>query len=341
MKEEGFEGILMKKLIRKMLYVTMLMCVSFLAYGCAGNEEEEVVVSSEEAVVELCTETDYRTAIAELGTEETDLLLAVEYYDKLWLMDAFTEADFDALIQVYETLGDAEKLRETMIRRHTYYPSEANVAAISNVTVYRDKDDEGVTDMMNTFISTLSADDKTGIKAMILSEAWGEEMQDALVGVCRKTLYSGNGYVAQITSDTYSTEISVLREDSSFVYYKVDASGEILAEAFWKDGNYAEGYTISYYTPEGELLKECSGTFDNGITVGDFTMKYDGGTYTGEFDEKGNTTVEQKDKISNNGGVVYAYNKSKQKYLYAEDTDMEAFIIDHAYLGLPAYVEWN
>lgn len=331
----------MKKSIKKMLYVTMLACVLFGAYGCADNEAEEVVVSSEEAVVELCTETDYRTAIAELGTEESDLLLAVEYYDKLWLMDAFTEDDFDALVQVYETLGDAEKLRETLIRRHTYYPSEANVSAISSVIVYRDKDDEGVTELMNTFISTLNADDKTGIKAMVLSEAWGEEMQDALVGVCRKTLYSGNGYVAQITSDTYSTEISVLREDTSFVYYKLDASGEIMAETFWKDGNYTEGYVISYYTAEGELLKECSGTFDNGISVGEFTMKYDGGTYTGEFDEKGKTTVEQKDKISNKGGVVYAYNKSKQKYLYVEDADIETFMIDYEYLGLPAYVEWN
>ncbi len=331
----------MKKSIKKVLYVTMLACMTLGAYGCSDNGAEVDIISSEEAVVELRTETDYRTAIEELGTEESELLLAVEYYDKLWLMDAFTEDDFDALIQVYETLGDAEKVRATMIRRHTYYPSEANVTAISNVIVYRDKDDEGVTDMMNTFISTLSADDKTGIKEMVLSEAWGEEMQDALVGVCRKTLYSGNGYVAQITSDIYSTEISVLREDTSFVYYKLDASGEILAETFWKDGNYADSYVISYYTAEGELLKECSGTFEKGFSVGDFTMKYNGGTYTGEFDEEGKTTVEQKDKISSNGGVVYAYNKSKQKYLYVEDTDIEEFVIDYVYLGLPAHVEWN
>ena len=130
------------------MVIAILVCTTAFIYGCGEEPETVVNVSDEEIIKELQTEEDYRTALAELETNEEDLQVALEYYDKLWLLDAFTEEDFVALATIYETLGDAEHLRDTLIRKHVYYPAEENLEEISNVIVYRDATDESAKALM-------------------------------------------------------------------------------------------------------------------------------------------------------------------------------------------------
>lgn len=331
---------MLKKICRATV-IAILVCTTAFIFGCGEEPEMVTDVSIEEIVKELQTEADYRTALAELGTNEEDLQVALEYYDKLWLLDAFTEEDFVALATIYETLGDAEHLRDTLIRKHVYYPAEENLEEISNVIVYKNADDESVKALMELVFPALEEGNAEALNMLIISDDWKAEMQDDLVGVSRKTMYKGTGFYAQIISDEYSTELCVLKEDTTFYYYKLNAAGGIWAKTFWTEGSYKGEYTSCYYMPEGELLKACSGTFEKGVTVGEFTIEYDGRTYVGEFDENGKTTVEQKDKVTDNGGVIYAYNKSIYKYLYEENTTQEKFVVDYEYLGLPMYVEWE
>lgn len=331
----------MRRKIQKIFGVCILTIVVAFACGCVETPVEENDLPGEEVTSEFQTEEDYRAALEQLGTEEADLQLRLEYYDKLWLLDAFTEEDFVALSKVYEAMGDAENLRNTLIRKHTYYPAETNLEEISRVIVYRDAADEEVKTLVDSLLQTMEEGNLENIKVLITSEEWKAELQDDLVGVRRKTLYTGSGYTAQIVSDVYETEVYILKEDTTLLYYKLNSAGEIVAETFWTDASYNGEYTIGYYTAEDELIKECNGTFDEGISVGDFAIKYDGKTYTGEFDENGKTTVEQKDKITDDGGVIYAYNKSVYKYLYEEDTTQDKFVIDYEYLGWPMYVAWE
>lgn len=331
----------MRRIIKKYMVGGFVALLLIFSCACADEAVEDVTATSEEAIKEPRTEQEYREAIASLGEEESDLQLSLEYYDKLWLLDAFTEEDFTAVCNIYAALGDAENLRNTLIRKHTYYPSEANLKEITNVIVYKDATDTAVQTIMDNLLIALQEETTDNTKLLIGSEEWKAEMQDDLIGVSRKTLYTGSGYRAQITSDTYETDIYIIKDDMSVIYYKNNSAGEIIGNVMLEKDAYNGDYIIGYYNTDGEFIKECKGTFQNGVTVGEFTIEYDGRIYTGEFDENGKTTVEQKDKITDDGGVIYAYNKSAYKYLYAENAAVDNFIIDYSYLGMPAYEEWQ
>lgn len=322
------------------LCFAIILSISLTACGSKKDTSEEIGTDSDATVEKIQTEQDYRNAIGELGTDEESLNLKVEYYDALWQMDVFTEADFDSLVLIYEALGDMEEMRTTLIRKHTYYPEEENLALISDVVVTKDSTDEAVASLMEEL--NLYVNDKTtdNVKNLILSDAWRNFLQDDLVGVSRKTKYIGDGYVAQITSDTYATTIFILGDDGDIDYYRCSDAGIIWGNTSWSESSYNGAYEISYYNLDGSFIKECRGNFFDGVSTGDFEMDYGGDTYIGEFDENGLATVEQIEDVIELGGVTYAYNNTKNKYLYVENMSIDSFVIDYIYLGLPLYEEW-
>lgn len=320
--------------------IVSICTICLTACGAKKGTSEAISTDSNATVQELQTEQDYRTAIENLGTDEDSLKLKVEYFNALWQMDVFTESDFESLVLVYENLGYVEEMRETLIRKHTYYPSEDNLALISNVVVAKDSSDEAVASLMQAL--TTYIDDKTtdNVKILIASDDWQQAMQDDLLGVSRKTKYTGDGYVAQIISDVYSTTIYILWDDGKISYYRCSDAGVIWGSTSYGDSSYNGEYTITYYDVDSNFIKECRGTFTDGISTGNFEMDYDGDTYMGEFDEAGITTVAQNEDVSKQGGVTYAYNNSGREYLYVENISIDSFVIDNIYLGLPLYEEW-
>ena len=321
--------------------IVSICTICLTACGAKKGTSEAISTDSNATVQELQTEQDYRTAIENLGTDEDSLKLKVEYFNALWQMDVFTESDFESLVLVYEKLGYVEEMRETLIRKHTYYPSEENIVDISDIVITKDSTDELVAPLMKEL--TLYIGDKTtdNVKVLVTSSDWCSAMQDDLLGVSRKTKYIGDTYVAQIISDVYSTTICIFWDDNSISYYRCSDAGVIWGSTYCNGSSYNGEYTISYFDVDGNFIKECRGIFKNGISVGTFQMDFDGDTYVGEFDDAGLTMVEQNEDVSENGGVTYAYNSSGRKYLYVENISVDSFVIDNAYLGLPLYEEWK
>ncbi|MBP3622307.1 MAG: hypothetical protein J6J16_11145 [Lachnospiraceae bacterium] len=321
--------------------IVSICTICLTACGAKKGTSEAISTDSNATVQELQTEQDYRTAIEKLGTDEDSLKLKVEYFNALWQMDVFTEGDFDSLILIYEELGYMEEVRETLIRKHTYYPSEENLALISNVVVAKDSSDQAVATLMQELTTYIVDKSTDNVNVLIVSEDWIKAMQDDLLGVSRRTKYTGDSYVAQIISDTYSTTIYILWNDGVLTYYKCSEAGVVWGSTSWSDSSYNGTYEITYYNQDGSFIKECRGTFTDGISTGSFEMDFDGDTYVGEFDDAGLTMVEQNEDVSENGGVTYAYNSSGRKYLYVENISVDSFVIDNAYLGLPLYEEWK
>lgn len=320
-------------------YSIMLVMLLSLS-ACKSTTKENEENTGTETVAEPQTEAEYRTAIANLGTDKDSLELCREYYLDLRAMDVFTEADYLALSSVYESLGDTEKMRETLIDMHRLYPSKENVQRISDVVVEKGTSDTAVSELVEKVRIALENEGFQEINELLESEAWQQEMQDTLVGVCRKTAFAGQDYVAQIASDEYETEIVYLKSDNSLMYYKSNQFGVIFGNTSLVGGAYDGTYEITYYDTEGAEIKTCKGTFASNISVGEFVVEYDGTAYTGNLGEKGTTLEEQKQNVTESGGVIYAYNGAKNKYLYEENCTVDTLIIDYAYLGLPIYEEW-
>lgn len=331
----------MKKLQKIIKGIVILTIISTCLTGCGSSKENKATATdAQEKVDELQTEQDYRDAIKSLGTDQEALKTKLEYYDVLWQMDVFTQVDFDELSQVYEALGDMDGKRETLIRKHTYYPSEENIEQINNVVLIKDSSDNNMAALMNETLTYLEDKSSDNVKVQIESLEWQNDMQDNLVGVTKKINYSGDGYIAQVESDKYSTTIFVLKDDNTIIYYKTSGAGVVWANALWDGDGYTGDYSIRYYDNAGSIIKECKGTFDNGISIGDYEICLGEDTYKGEFSADGITMVEQLEDVNNQGGVIYAYDESGNGYVYEEKVDKATFVIDYIYLGLPLYEPW-
>lgn len=320
------------------LFIMSAFCMSLVA--CVKDENQDMSDTTAATIVqELKSEQEYRTALGNLGTDKADMELALEYYDALWQMDAFVEEDFDGLSQVYNQLGDIENMRNTLIRKHVYYPSEENIKKINEVVLLKNDSEQEIALLLTDTVGFLEDKTSDNVKSQISSEEWQQLMQDELVGVARKTKYVDEKYELQIVSDKNSTTIFLLN-DSRVVYYKINSAGVIWGTANYENSSYNGEFDICYYGVDGSLVKECRGTFENAVSVGDFEIDYDGTTYIGVLDSEGKVTSKQVEDVTKNGGVVYAYNQTGDKYLYQENTDKESFVIDNVYLGFPIYEAW-
>lgn len=322
----------------KTLFIMWALCVSLVA--CSKDENQDMTNTTAATIVqEPKSEQEYRAALENLGTDKRDMELALEYYGALWQMDAFLEEDFDGLSQAYNQLGNTEMMRETLIRKHTYYPSVDNIELISSTVLIKDTGSEEVSELINETVEYLNEKTYDNVKNQILSEKWQQLMQDDLVGVTRRTKYIGEGYEAQIESDINYTTIFLI-QNNTITYYKLSEAGMVCGTAVWENSNYNGDFDICYYSKEGSLIKKCRGTFVDAIAVGNIEIDYDGSTYLGTLDSEGKVTSEQIEEVTKQGGLVYAYSQSGDTYLYKEAADVDTFVIDNTYLGLPLYEQW-
>lgn len=305
----------MSKNIRKEIGLILLCATVLCLSGCTVKAEKTIA-----------GETTENTEITEQAQEK-------QLYE-------YTEADFLALSETYRKNGELDMARETLIEMHRWFPSKENADRISEVIVQRDASDTAVAALLNAACAAIENGSAEEVKTLTQSEEWQQEFWDALVGVSRKTKYAGEAYAAQIISDCYATEIMLLKDDHTFLYYKQNPEGIILGKTAYIEGAYSGDYRLIYRNAEGEELMACQGTFQTNLSTGTFMVTYQGTNYTGELSDAGTTLVEQKKKVTDAGNVIYAYNASKSKYLYKENETVETFVIDAQYLGLPVYKEW-
>lgn len=325
----------------------VLALVLFLA-SCGQGEDapeqtempsETVVETPEPAPASPGTAEELRQAIAQAAPGESELKR--EYYEQLLSMDAFEEADYTALAQVYGELGEKALQRDMLEKVLRLYPSREYAGQVSAIVVETDGSDARMAAMAARILEALGGLDEAALREITGEEEWQELLQGGMMGVETRTSYREGENVLQILADGGHTEITWLGAEGRFCFYKGDETGALLGEAVLKDSVYSGAATVRRMDPEGNLLYACSGTLQEGICVDQITIEYQGNTYTGKLNADGTTAEEQYQKAADAGGVVYAYTADGRSYLYEADAVPEAFVMDAAYLGFPEYMEWR
>ena len=287
------------------------------------------------------TEEELRQAIAQSGSGEEALDLKREYYEQLLGMDAFEEADYVALAQVYSDLEEKMLQRDILSKVLRLYPSREYAEQVSAIVVQENGENEEMVALAEQMMAALDLHDTVALQGLTGQEEWRRILQGGMLGVETRTRYCQGEDVLQIGADGARTEITWLGADGRFCFYQGDETGAVLGEAVLKDGAYNGAATVAYSDAEGNIVRSYSGTLQDGICVDQITVEYQGGTYTGKLNADGTTAEEQYQKVTDAGGVVYAYTSDGKAYLYQEEAAPESFRMDAAYLGFPEYLEWR
>ncbi len=287
------------------------------------------------------TKEELRQAIAQLGDGEEALQSKREYYEELLAMDAFEEADYVALAQVYGELGQQNLKRDMLWKVLRLYPSREYADQVSAIVVQADSSDPEMAALAGQIMETLGQQDGASLGQLTVQETWRQLLQGNMMGVTTRTRYQEGENVLQIVADGGYTQIMWLSSGGRLCFYEADESSRRWGETVLQDGTYSGPVTVSYGDGEGNLTRSFTGTLQAGVCVDQISIVYQNTTYTGKLNPDGTTGEEQYQKVTAAGGVVYAYTGDRKAYLYQENATPETFRIDASYLGIPAYEEWR
>lgn len=162
------------------------------------------------------------------------------------------------------------------------------------------------------------------------------------------TLSDENGVRMFIQADEENSAVWFYKEDITLMLKKSKELFYVMETA----PDYNGAFTAWILNPQtGDIFHE-TGTFTEGVLTGDYSVKVSQGTegsevfslwnnretmeyvtYEGNFDEQGRTTVKQ---LQDTEKIVYAYNETGEKYLYAESQEKtdETLVFTVKTLGL-------
>lgn len=326
------------------IFTLLIITAAFLCTAC-GQEAVTDLLVNEAASTSASTpfvpqtETEYRQEIAKLQGDASAVDTLQEYYEQLLAMDVFAEEDYVALAAIYAAQGKQEQQADMLTRVHKLYPSMEYVEALSELIWRKDSSDTETANLIGQLTELLRAEDAPGIFLLIASEEWQSAMQSELVGVVTRTVYTDGNQTVQISSDIFATDILCLSGSGELLSYEGDMQGARIVQGTWAD-SYQGAFSVSNFDAEHSLLSSFHGTLQENICVGELQIDYDGAEYTGHFNEQGVTTEEQLAEVTKDGGVIYAYDGSGNRYLYEGNSTVDNFRIDTAYLGMPFYEAW-
>ena len=287
------------------------------------------------------TEEELRDAIAKLGAAEDTTPQRQDYYEKLYAMDLFGEEDYLALAQIYANQGNWEQQRSMLSKVLRLYPSREYAQMLSDIVIRGDSSDQTLAALAGQIIPALEQQDAQALLGLIQNTQWRQVFPETLDGIETKVHYTDNGGVLQIFTDGLTAELTWHTASGGFFLCRNDSAGTLLLSAFLENNAYNGPFSASCLDPSGAELKFVQGTLSGGVCIDRLTIRYQGTEYQGTFDNAGKTEEEQLKEVLQKGGVLYAYDTKQKTYLYQQDTTVEEFRIDTAFLGLPEYTEWQ
>lgn len=306
------------------------------------TQQTEPDVSEEPAEKpEPATEEELRRAIAGLGEDAEALSQKREYYEKLNAMDLFAEEDYLALAQLYAAEGDWKEQRRMLSRALRLYPCAEYAEQLSAVVVKADDTDAELASLAGQVTAALEQQDAAALRSLTDSPEWCDIVLDGMSGIEVRTQYREGENLLQIAADGVSAEITWRGGDGRFFCYSGDSEGAMLAAASLSEGSYSGSVSVTRCDREGNAVSAVQSTLSGGVCVDRITVRYRETEYEGKLSETGATKEEQLKEVSEKGGVIYAYDAKGRSYLYRENTTVDDFRIDAAYLGLPEYTEWR
>nr|WP_304954863.1 hypothetical protein [uncultured Acetatifactor sp.] len=335
----------MKRNVPARICIFLILILILVSCGQVQNAQEQESTAPAETPEPTPappeTAEELRQAIAQLDSGKEALDLKRGYYEQLLGMDAFEEADYVALAQLYADLDEKMLQRDILSKVLRLYPSREYADRVSAIVVQENGENEGMAALAEQTMTALGSHDMTGLQELTGQEEWRRILQGGMLGIETRTRYCQGDDVLQIAADGPRTEITWHGADGRFCFYQGDETGAVLGEAVLKDGAYSGAATVTYTDGEGNILRSFSGTLQDGICVDQITVEYQGATYTGKLNADGTSMEEQYQKAADAHGVVYAYTADGKSYLYQEEAEPETFRLDAAYLGFPEYAEWR
>lgn len=350
----------MKK--NKKIVIGIGMLLSLALSGCGDGSEDNGrpdVPPTREAVSETV-----------LSDNERAIL---EYEQKLSSGECTAE-DYKTLAGLYQQEGYIRKQRDMLEQCRRLYMDEDSFSALQEITVNAAEEGGAVLEEAQRLADNISLPEyQNEAMAMLLSPDWMTVMMPRLREGSRNyylqntesTLYIKAGYDE---AGREYTNIWYLTADQKLHY--LARSGDLMqmTTASLADGAFQGGFESWLCIASTGDSYHDTGTFENGIVVGDYTSQVSFGTepvdafvlwstkvdlptetYTGSFDVDGTTTLEQpdQDELKNTSGgtedgtpIVYAYNENKSKYLFInkeEGNEEEKTVFDAALFGVEAY----
>lgn len=165
---------------------------------------------------------------------------------------------------------------------------------------------------------------------LMASEEWSKAVTEDY------TLSDEQGVRMFIQADEGTSAVWFYKEDATLMLKKSKELFYVMETA----PGYNGAFTAWILNPQtGDIFHEA-GTFTEGVLTGEYTVNVSRGTesselfslwnnretmeyttYYGNFDVQGRTTVKQ---LKDTEKIVYAYNETGEKYLYAESSDKTA-----------------
>lgn len=329
---------------RKYAGLALLTVIGAAVLAACGKPEDnaavgptpgmETVQPAQETEPPLKTVEDYRAAIGRMGDSEEELAITAEYYEELLARDAFEEADYTALAAVYDKLGDPKNRYRMLSKVYRLYPSAEYAELLNGIVFELQAGDSELDALMAQVKDCLESEDAGGLQALLASEVWQANMCGELAGVNRITSYDDGSDEWMIAEKAQETDITCEKADQALLFFRGNASGGIIVSGVRADNVWEGDFTVSCFDGEGAVYKRYQGTFAGNICVGDIRITVDGTDYIGKFNDDGTVAVAQQSHIQNQGGVVYAYDASGERFLYEENASVESFRLDAAGLGL-------
>lgn len=330
--------------VAAVLAVSMLTaCVG----GGNGNElsVEEPDMSTTQTQPEEVTspkqmesETQLRNGLAATGNAPEEKLA---FYEELLARDLCNEEDYLEMAQLYADSGDVGTQRRMLWWAFRLYPDEKYVQLLQELAVRYTPEKEAAAASIAVLQQILTRKDGAALQTITEEEGWRETFQEVPEIFATRTFYESENMTAQIVSDAYETEVYLLAADGTCLYGRVNDAGSLIASAVFTEGAYNGGAEVCWYDREGALYKRYQTVLHQDICVGSLSVEYEGVSYAGTLGEDGSTMEEQQEKVTQAGGVVYAYEVGGRRYLYQEGASKDTFRMDCETLGLPRLEIWE
>lgn len=294
-----------------------------------------------EVPMRMKTEAQLREDLAALGDTPDAQASRLELYEELLARDLCQEEDYLELSQLYADTGDAEAQRRVLWWAFRLYPGEEYVRRLQELAVQRTADEEPAAALIASLRQALEEQDAAALRTLIKGEDWREVFQEVPEVYATRTCYTADDLTAQIVSDAYGTEVFLIAMDGECLYGRLNDEGSLIGAAMYTAGAYNGDAEVCWFDAEDTLYKKYQAVLRNDICVDSVSVEYEGITYTGALGEDGSTKEEQQQKVTQAGGVVYAYQEGGRRYLYQEGTTKENFRMDCLAMGLPRVELWE
>lgn len=338
---------------KKSVVLVMALSLSFFTacgHGGEGDvsfpEAPEISSGSdqqESTAIPLQSETEEQLR-AELTAlqDNSDMQTArIALYEELLARDLCLEEDYLKMAQLYADAGDMVSQRRILWWGFRLYPGEEYVRRLQELVVRRTADEEATAAVIASLQQALVERNESALRAVVQGEEWKEIFQEAPEIYATRTCYADGNVMAQIASDMYETEVFLLGEGGECLYGRLNDEGCLIGSAVYAGGSYNGDAEVCWFDSEGILYKRYQAVFRGDICVDSITVEYEGIIYTGVLGEDGSIKEEQQVKVTQAGGVVYAYQEGGKNFLWQENASAGAFRMDCGMLGLPRFKVWE